>query len=311
MRIGYCITCSQSSGNYRIWGCSKEVKLRRGLLLYLLIPCLLNAQKVCGFFNDDVIIENARGLGRIGDEKWVVRQLPSSVRAVGKIKIKECFEDMVIAGVLSEQPGYTVSIGDRVVARENDFTDILIRQQNFSQPSLSRNSTELSVNLEEADFRPLRIGLSLGTLLPYQTLHQRTNYSYQAGAIIQYSFTLRSALLLDIMYSFMDERAFPDPPSECTNQSVLIVNGLLRHGLFDVIYMDLGAGVYISRFSISATAGNRQINTLEYHYGVCAGLAINMVQSNSLSIFLNPRFHTYLLGSESIENVSVGMNFIL
>ena len=281
------------------------------MLLYLLIPCLLNAQKVCGFFNDDVIIENARGLGRIGDEKWVVRRLPSSVRAVGKIKIKECFEDMMIASVLSEQTGYTVSIGDRVVVRDNDFTAILIRQQNYSPPSLTRSSTQPPVNPAEANFRRLRIGLSLGTLLPYQTLHQRTNYSYQAGASIQYLFTPRSALLFDIMYSFMDERAFPDPPSELTNQSVMVVNGVLRHGLYDVIYMDLGAGVYISRFSVSATANSRQINTLEYYYGVCAGLAINIIQSNSLSVFLNPRYHTYLLGSELIENLSVGMNFML
>jgi hypothetical protein len=289
----------------------RRLKLRRGVLLSMLIPCLLNAQEVCGFFNDDVIIQNARGLGRVGDEKWVVRRLTSSVRTIGKIKIKECFEDMIIASVSSEQMGYSISIGDRVVAHNDDFTALLIRQQDIPLPPLYRNSTEPSVPAAEAAFRHLRIGLSLGTLLPYQTLHQRTRCSYQAGATVQYGFTPRSALLLDMMYSFMDERPLLDPSSKLTNRSVLIVDALLRQGLYDVIYMDLGTGVYVPRFSVSAKTGERQIETLEYHLGVCAGLAINFIQSNSLSMFLSPRYHTYLHGTELIENVSLGMNFIL
>jgi hypothetical protein len=289
----------------------RRLKLRRGMLLSMLIPCLLNAQEVCGFFNDDVIIQNARDLGRVGEEKWVVRRLTSSVRAIGKIRIKECFEDMIIASVSSEQMGVTISIGDRVVAHNADFTALLIRQQDLPLPPLYRNSAEPSVPAAEAAFRHLRIGLSLGTLLPYQTMHQYTHYSYQAGATVQYGFTPRSALLLDMMYSFMDERPFPNSSSELTNRSVLIVNALLRHGLFNVIYMDLGAGVYVPRFSVSATPSERQIETLEYHLGVCAGLAINFVQSNSLSMYLSPRYHIYQLGTELIENVTVGVNFIL
>jgi hypothetical protein len=286
--------------------------MKRGILMAFIIPGLLNAQEVCGFFNQDVIIENASNIGRVGEEKWVIREFDSSVEAVGKIKIREQYEDMAIATVSRVEPGHRIAIGDQVVSWHHDFSGLLERTRPrpiqrpsvvIYDPPIKRNNTPV--------FRRLRIGLSLGTLLPYQTLYQRTNYSYQAGAALQIGFTPRSALLLDAMVSFMDERSLVTNTPHLSNRSVINVNGIYRQGLFHALYMDLGAGVYIPRVSVSADTENRQIESLEYHYGICAGLALNLVETPSMSVFLSPRYHTYLIGSEAVENVSVGMNFIL
>ena len=313
-RIGSCITPAQSDKpalSQRPEKRSRRKKMKRVLLSIVLIPVFLHTQEICGFLNNSVIIQNGEHIGSVGDEKWVIRDSRSGMKPVGKIKIKERFEDMVIADVVDVEPGYQITIGDQVVNRNKEMKSILLAEQRVAADSRYIKLDEPLIVHSKPDFRRLRLGVSLGTLLPYQTLYQRTNYSYQAGAVFQYGFTPRSSLLFDLMYSFMDERQRPGNEVGLNNQSVLNVNALFRQGVFHSIFMDLGAGVYMPSVSVSADTKSRKIDTPKYHYGVCAGLAINFIQSNSLSMFLNPRYHTYLMQDKLVENVSLGMNLIL
>ncbi|MBN2105330.1 hypothetical protein JW835_14930 [bacterium] len=283
----------------------------RVLSLFFMIPFFLNAQQICGFLNNSVIIENGEYIGNAGDEKSIIRQSYSGQIKVGMIRIEERFEDMVIATVIDVEPGCQITVGDRIASREWPMISNLTKENKLSGNSPQNNYQQNDHNGSDVDFRRLRMGVSLGTLLPYQTLHQRTNYSYQAGAVFQYGFTPRSSLMFDLMYSFMDEQSRPKNAPDLNNQSVLNVNALFRQGVYHSIFMDLGAGVYVPNLSITASTDQREVNSLEYHYGVCAGLAINFIRSNALSMFLNPRYHTYLMRDKMIENVSVGMNLIL
>jgi len=285
--------------------------MKRVLMLFFMIPFFLNAQQICGFLNNSVIIENGEHIGNIGDEMWVIRQSDFDHILIGKIVIEERYEDMIIANVVDVEPGFQISVGDMIVGQSGKAV-CSMKEKSNSYIRTIQNNSQPDIHIgSDIEFRRLRLGVSLGTLLPYQTLQQQTNYSYQAGAVFQYGFTPRSSLMFDLMYSFMDEQTKPKNAPVLDNQSVLNVNALIRQGVYHSIFMDLGAGVYVPSVSITASTDQRKINSIKYHYGVCAGLAINFIQSNTLSMFLNPRYHTYLIQDRMIENVSLGMNLIL
>ncbi|MBN1780610.1 hypothetical protein JW948_05750 [bacterium] len=289
--------------------------MKRGIMILILLPCLIHAQDICGIFNNSIIIQNGRDIGPVGDVRWVVRETRTGFMSIGQVKIKERFEDMVIATVVYTKAGYQISVGDLIATEEEEMaSDLTIIQHVQTNRALNAGAgiSPGNVFMERSDpFRRLRFGLSVGTLLPYQTLYQRTNYSYQIGPVMQLGFNPRSAVLFDLMVSVADERSQPNQIAQINNQSVVNLNALYRQGVYHSIFMDVGAGVYVPKVSVTATPEQRKVNSLEYHYGVCAGLAIQCIRSNGLSLFINPRYHTYLMRNELVENVSVGMNFIL
>jgi hypothetical protein len=287
--------------------------MKRGIWSIFLIPCLLSAQNICGILNNMVIIEDEARVGRIGDERWVIRESGSEIQPVGRIKIKDRYDDMVLASVLATEPGYQINVGDQITSDEEEIVSVFYLEgtPQYGQQNYSEQGRNIMILRKPSSDRHLRFGLSLGTLLPYQSLVRRTNYSYQIGAMLQFKTSPKSALMLDMMYSFIDKRPLSADASALNNQSVLNANVLFRRELCLPVFMDIGAGVYVPSLSVTATPDQRKVNTLEYHYGVCAGLALSFFQSNSLDIFVSPRYHLYMRQDKKVENVSVSMNLIL
>jgi hypothetical protein len=287
--------------------------MKRGLWIVLLIPWLVSAQNICGILNNMVIIEDKAGTGKIGDEKWVIRESGFGIESVGKIKIKDRYDDLLLARVLSTESGYQIIAGDRVSSDFEEIASIYEPEETarHGRNLTSRQSRNILILRESPPDPHLRFGLSMGTLLPYQSLIQRTNYSYQIGALLQYGTGLKSTVMLELMYSFIDEHPVSADVPALNNQSVLNANALYRRELCSPVFMDIGAGVYVPRLSVTAASDQRKVNSLEYHYGVCAGVAVSFIQSGSLDIFVSPRYHLYMRENERIENVSVSMNFIL
>lgn len=149
---------------------------------------------------------------------------------------------------------------------------------------------------------------------PYANRYSDLRFSYQLGGIISYGFSDNASILLGVRYSMRHGPAVLNRSTkviENENQLAgLSSDFIVRYRFLPGLALDLGACGWVPRLTVSAEPGKRKISEMEYYYGVCGGLMINLIQTPGFSINAIPRYSAYDLHGEVVENLTGGIELL-
>ena len=282
----------------------------------LLISISAISQDVIDVMDNTVFFEKSENHGNVGDEKLIIRTSGKERTPIAKVKIEKCVQDIVVADITALKPGYSIAVGDQIFDRPQNLQSIPSNSYKINQdsPTSTIPATSFASLTGTGGFRRFSFGLSGGLISPYATSYTGLKFSYQIGGLIRYGLSEYASLVLGIRYSMKHGPNTLNQHQKGTKSedrfAGLSTDLLLRHSLIPGIALDLGASIYVPRLTVTASPNERKISEAEYHYGVCGGLVVNLIQAPSFSVNAVPRYTVYHLNGLLTENVTGGLELV-
>lgn len=255
----------------------------------------LHSQIIIKVIRGYVLVDTDTGIGRLNEVIKVYRLKDDGLITVCRVRILRFQDGKTGAQIISEEPGYKISVGDFVGEKRTDAKR--------APKTSSRRSAETSEQNVPRRRGDARVGVHLGRFVPASNLEDVFENSYSLGLSLKLLAAGRHTFTLDGTCPVLRTASVGSGDVESSLYMVHLVDHI-RSGYR--IHWDIGGGIYYSRWS--ATVNRQTIKSTDSYTGFFVGFSVDFGGSSWGTFSPMVRYHAYKAEEDWYEFVIGGVN---